>query len=217
MIKLCIFDLDGTLIDSVPDLTNSLNHALAALHLPLKTRLEAQDFVGHGLSNFLKRSIPNDLNADDHIDQLKDLFMEHYAAHCTDESAVYDGIAEALSVLAARGIVLAINTNKAQVFLDKIMRDLFAGVRFDAIIGAGSYPQKPDPEAAFEILKRTGAKTSECVYIGDSTVDVRTAKNAGVTSVGITWGYGAEEGLAQAGADQIVRTPQELADLICAL
>ncbi len=214
MIKLCMFDLDGTLIDSVPDLANSINLVLAGNNLPIRKREDYACNMGKGLSNLIKTAIPEELCTEELFEKLKASVVTYYSEHCTEETVLYEGIAKAIKNLETSGIKLAVITNKPHTFLDKIIKDLLPFVDFTHVIGAGEYPNKPDPSALYEVMKETGAENKECIYVGDTDIDIRTAINAKVVPVGVSWGYQTGEALKKAGAKYIIEKPEELLKIV---
>lgn len=213
MIKLCIFDLDGTLLFTVPDIAQSINFALSQHGLPPMSLPEVQSGIGEGLSGLLKKAMkPDDYDA--MAEDVKKAYIAHHTVHCTDQSFVYAGVMETLQALSRQGIKLAVNTNKPQIFLHKIMEHYFRDIRFESVIGAGEYKHKPAPDAVFAILEKVGAAPGECLYIGDTSTDIETAKNAGICGIGVSWGYRDENELIRAGADRIIHCPEELMGII---
>jgi phosphoglycolate phosphatase len=213
-IKLCIFDLDGTLIDSAPDLLVSANYTLAQFGLPPRTLEQIQASMGKGVGNLLKTSIPPEDLTDQLFEDVKAMYMDHYASHCTDNTIVYDGVYDMLRELQGQDISMAIVTNKPGIYLEKILADLFGDIKFCRAIGQGEYPHKPDPTAVFDIMKDLGVTRDQCVYAGDSDVDIQTGINAGVLTVGVSWGYRSVEHLKEAGAEHIIDTASQLLDMI---
>jgi len=214
MIKLCIFDLDGTLIDSAPDLLFSVNYTLAKYGLPPRTLAQIKDSLGKGVDNLLKTSIPPEEYTDQMFSDIKALYTKHYGIHCTDNTIVYDGVYDMLYMMRRQGVALAILTNKPSIYLDKILADLFEGIEFRCVIGQGVYPRKPDPASVFAIIDDVGCKRDECIYIGDTGVDIQTGINAGVLTIGVSWGYRSVQHLKEAGAEHIIDTVSELMDMI---
>lgn len=214
MIKLCIFDLDGTLIDSLDDLAYSLNRALKLHGLPPRTRLEVQYALGIGVDYLVKSGIPQDIYSDELHKAIKTEHTAYYAEHCTDRTLPYEGILDMLQSLHDRAVKLAVSTNKPHIFLERIMRDLLNTVQFSKITGAGEYPHKPDPTGVLAILEESAVAKEECLYIGDTDVDVATARNAGVGSVGVTWGFRSRDELEKAGALYMIDRPEELVQLV---
>lgn len=214
MIKLCMFDLDGTLIDSAPDLMSSMNHALKRNGLPLVTRDLIVSHMGTGLSNLIKGSIPADLYSEALIEKVRAPYTAWYTEHCADDTTVYPGVSEMLESLCNLKIKLAVITNKPHIFLDKVLRAFFPTVAFVRTIGAGEYPHKPDPAALLAVMEETGCKKAESAYVGDMSVDMETASRAGILSVGVAWGYQNREALKEAGAAHILEKPEELLKII---
>jgi phosphoglycolate phosphatase len=204
--RLAIFDLDGTLVDSLDDLHASVNHALGALGLPPRTREEIHGFVGEGVRVLLARAIA----PHDHLlEPALALWRPHYEAHCLDRTRPYPGV-EAL--LAGAGRTLAVHTNKPGAMARKILAGLGLLPRFAAVVGGDEAPRKPDPTGVLEIVARIGAEAT--VFVGDSRVDVAVARAAGVPMVAVTWGYGSRAELAAAGATAFVDDAADLAPFV---
>jgi len=214
MIKLCIFDLDGTIIDSAPDIMDSINFALEKYGLQTLSLQKMKDTVGYGLAHLLKAVIPED-RYEELEEKIRADFISYYAGHCAVKTAIYAGMKETLLALDAAGIKLAVNTNKPHIFLDNIVSSrLFSGINLARVIGAGEFPAKPDPAGVNAILTQFEVKKSECVYIGDSDVDMQTALNAGVAAIGVSWGYRGRDVLIQAGAAHLIDEACRLIPLI---
>lgn len=205
MTRLAILDLDGTLVDSVDDLAASVNHALAALGLPARTTAEIRSFVGEGARVLVARAIAP---RDELLEPALALWREHYDAHCLDRTRLYPGVDAAL---AGAGRVLAVHTNKPGALARKILAGLGVSGRFAAIVGGDDAPRKPDPAGALAIMAQVGASRADTVFVGDSRVDVATARAAGVALVAVTWGLAARDELAAAGATVFARDAAELA------
>ncbi len=202
---LAIFDLDGTLVDSVEDLAASVNHALARAGLPLRHRDEVRRFIGNGARPLIERSVG------EHLDRIEEVLADwrvHYQAHLLDHTRPYPGIVE---LLAGARRTLALQSNKPGPMTRRILEGLGLLSRFAVVLGGGEAPPKPDPGGVLAILDRLGARREEAVFIGDSTMDVATARNAGVSFVGVTWGLMSREELAGAGAVNLVDRAEELA------
>lgn len=211
-IKLCIFDLDGTLVNTISDLAASVDFAMHSLGLACHTKDEYTSFVGDGTLLLVQRSLPDDLKSDTALlTEAHDIFTKYYAEHFCDTSTVYDGILEALEDLKSRGVKLAVLSNKPDSFTKAIISKLFPNYLFDIVLGArDGIPKKPDPTAENEVISLLGLSKGECLHIGDSDVDVVTAHNAGIKCVGCTWGFRSYECLKSAGADFIIDNPSEL-------
>lgn len=215
-IRLAIFDLDGTLVNTITDLGNSVSYALSSLGFPERTIQEYTSFVGNGTLKLVQHSVPEEFRNDEAvIEHVHSLFKEYYASHFCDTSRVYDGILTALEELKAQGIKLSVLTNKPDEFAVKIMDRLFPKGTFCHVQGArGGVPKKPDPTAELEIMRIMGADPAHTVHIGDSDVDVFTAHNAGIRCVGCSWGFRSRESLVEAGAEAIADKPSQLPEII---
>lgn len=211
-IRLCIFDLDGTLVNTIGDLAASVDFALQKLGLPTHTKEEYTTFVGDGTLLLIKRSLPENLqNSSEILSQAHEIFTRHYSNHYADTSFAYQGITDVLFELKSRGVKLAVCSNKPDAFTKSIVIKLFGEGLFDAVVGAreGS-PKKPDPTAENHIIESFGFNKDNCIHIGDSDVDVITAHNAGVKCIGCTWGFRSRECLESIGADCIIDSPSEI-------
>jgi phosphoglycolate phosphatase len=202
--RVAILDLDGTLVDSVEDLAASVNHALAAVGLPLRAPGEVRGFVGDGARMLLRRAVDPRL---DLLEPALAAWRAHYAEHLLDRTRPYPGIPEAL---AAAGRTLAVLTNKPGPMAVRLLEGLGLLERFAVVLGGGDAPPKPDPTGAQEILTRLGARPEDAILVGDSAVDAATARNAGITFVGVTWGLVARDALLGAGAGTLVDRPEAL-------
>jgi phosphoglycolate phosphatase len=202
--RLTVFDLDGTLVDSLDDLHASVNHALATVGLPPRTRAEVQGFVGEGARVLVAKAVAP---RDDLLEPVLAAWRPHYAEHCLDRTLPYPGIAP---LLASAGRTLAVHTNKPGAMARKILAGLGLLPRFAAVIGGDEAPRKPDPGGLLEIMTKVGAAASETVFVGDSRHDVETARRAGVTMVAVTWGLGGREELVRAGATTFAESAAEL-------
>jgi phosphoglycolate phosphatase len=202
---LAIFDLDGTLVDSLDDLHASVNHALQAVGLPLRTRQEVHGYVGEGARILLERALGPEVHL---LEPALAAWRAHYEVHCLDRTRPYPGIEP---LLAGAGRVLAVHTNKPGAMARKILAGLGLLPRFAAVTGGDEAPRKPDPTGVREIMARTGASPAETVFVGDSRVDVATARAAGVAFVAVTWGFASRAELAAAGATAFAERADELA------
>jgi phosphoglycolate phosphatase len=205
MSRLAVFDLDGTLVDSVEDLHASVNHALAAIGLPPRSLAEVRTFVGEGARVLLAKAVAP---RDELVEPALAAWRPHYEAHCLDRTSPYPGIGP---LLAGAGRTLAVLTNKPGAMARKILDGLGLLQRFAVVIGGDEAPRKPDPAGLLEIMARLGATPSETVFVGDSRHDVETARRAGVPLVAVTWGLASEEELFAAGATVFARSAAELA------
>lgn len=214
MVKLVIFDLDGTVCNTIEDLADATNYALRCLKYPEHTTEEYKRFVGNGISNLVKRSLPDAHKTDDECIKAKKLMLDYYSLHFADKSAPYPQISELLERLLKKDIHIAICTNKSHCMAEKIADVIFGGV-FEYVIGQSEkYPLKPDPASAKEIMERFGALPEQTVFVGDSGVDMQTAKNAKTHSVGVIWGFRSEQELKENGAEHIAHTPIDILEII---
>jgi phosphoglycolate phosphatase len=203
--RLTVFDLDGTLVDSLDDLHASVNHALRVLGLPLRSREEVHGYIGEGVRILLEKAIAPEVHL---LEPALAAWWAHYDVHCLDHTRPYPGI-EAL--LAGAGRALAVHTNKPGAPARKVLAGLGLLPRFVAVTGGDEAPRKPDPTGVREIMARVGASAAETVFVGDSRVDVATARAAGVASVAVTWGFASRADLAAAGATVFAESAADLA------
>jgi phosphoglycolate phosphatase len=202
--RLAVFDLDGTLVDSVDDLAASVNHALASVGLPPRRRDEVEAFVGEGARRLVERAVGGRAEL---VDPALAAWHEHYEAHCLDRTRPYPGIEEAL---ARARCPLAVLTNKPGPMARKILAGLGLLDRFAEVVGGGEAPRKPDPAGLLGLVARAGATPAASVLVGDSAVDVATGRAAGVRVVAVTWGLVRPDALRAAGATELVDRAEEL-------
>lgn len=214
MIQLAIFDLDGTLLNTIEDLAASTNYALTQCHFPVRKTEEYHRFVGNGVRKLLERALPEGEKTETNIDRIKEHFLSYYDAHHTEHTRPYDGIDEVLRQLEERGIRLAVASNKYQKATETLVRHYF-GEAFAVVLGQrDNIPVKPDPTIVTDILRETGIAAGHVIYIGDSAVDMETARRSQVKSIGVTWGFRSEENmLRENGASYIARTPADIIDI----
>lgn len=213
--SLVIFDLDGTLINSINDLATATNHALATLGYPTHHVSAYPYYVGNGVIKLIERALPSDARTPEIIEKARREFTAYYDLHDTDESVPYPGIPELLVDLADRGIKLAVASNKYQRAVERLVPHFFPQIPWAAIQGQKpDVPTKPDPSIVFEILAETPTPKSQVLYVGDSGVDMVTAARAGVTSVGVTWGFRPESELVANYANHIINHPHSLLSII---
>lgn len=211
MKQLVIFDLDGTLVNTIDDLGQATNYALQKCGFATHPIESYPMMVGNGVLRLLERALPEESRNKETIEKMQREFIDHYDKHCVDLSKPYPGIARLLSDLADEGIKLAVASNKYQAAVDKIIRHFFPDIPWAAIEGQKpGVPVKPDPSVVFEILSVAPTPKASVLYVGDSGVDMVTARRACVRSVGVTWGFRSEAELKENFADDIVTTPQEI-------
>ena len=207
-----IFDLDGTLLDTLEDLKNAVNYALRVCGMPERTLSEIRQFVGNGVRNLMIRVVPQ---GEDHpeFEHAFAVFKEYYGEHCNDATKAYEGISELLQELKNMGYVLAIVSNKIDSAVQDLNRRYFPQV--DVAIGdREDLRRKPEPDSVFLALKELGRTKEEAVYVGDSDVDLLTAQNAGLPCISVLWGFRDREFLEERGATTFVEKPMEIAGIL---
>ncbi len=217
MYRTVIFDLDGTLLDTLDDLMNAVNTALTAFGFPVRTREEIRRFIGNGVEFLMARAIPGGRGEPAYPACLA-YFKEVYAAHCEDTTKPFDGVVELLTALREAGVQTAIVSNKFDPVVKKL-NPLYFGDLIPVAVGeheADGVRRKPAPDTVFEAMRELGADPETTVYIGDSDVDMETAKNAGIPCISVGWGYRTAEELMAAGATEIVGDAVALGRLLLA-
>ena len=211
--RLAIFDLDGTILDTLEDLKESTNAALAANGYPARTLEEVRCFVGNGVRLLMIRAVP-DGERNPLFEETFALFKEYYGKHCNDNTKPYAGVVELIETLKEKGYAVAIVSNKID-FAVKELNDLyFKGIVPVAIGEKEGIRRKPAPDTVFEALKELGKTKEEAIYVGDSDVDIETAKNAGMPCISVLWGFRDKEFLAEHGAEYYAETTEEVSELI---
>lgn len=208
-----VFDLDGTLLDTLEDLWRATNTALERHSLPLRTRDEVRLFVGNGVEMLIRRAVPAGTDEETILAVLAD-FKTTYAAICEDHTKPYDGILDMLAALRERGIRVAVVSNKFDAATKKLCKKYFGDLVEVAIGERAGVRKKPAPDTVHEALKELGVTAEGAVYIGDSDVDIRTAENCGMECISVTWGLRDEEFLRQSGAKILVDSPERLLGVI---
>ena len=213
---LIIFDLDGTLINTIDDLGQACNHALSACGFPTHQIADYPRLVGNGINRLIERALPAEHRDEATVLRLREYFVPYYDSHNCDLTHPYEGIPELLQALKSQGHILAVASNKYQAATEKIVAHFFPGI-FDVVLGEReNVPRKPDPQIVYDIL-RSGVATSDTktiLYIGDSLVDAETAKAAGATLVLCTWGFCTEEPLKTAHPNYMIQHPSELLNIL---
>ena len=189
--KLVLFDLDGTLLDTLDDLSEAVNYALAMRGFPNHTRDEYMKMVGHGVRNLVKQALPEEVQGDDTlVDAALADFKGYYTAHIDIHTHPYPGMQELVNTLHRNGVFLAIASNKFQEGTEYLVRKFFPGVPFVSILGnRPGFPLKPDPEIVGEVLRKAGVRPEEAILVGDSPTDMKTAANGGIDAIAVSWGY----------------------------
>ncbi len=215
MIKLAIFDLDGTLLDTIGDLAASCDAVLWQNGLPQHTTEEYRQMVGRGILRLVEAAIPEHLRLPEYVEKVRQDFVAYYLDHIDLHTHPYNGIPELIDAMTERGVKIAVASNKFQAGTERLIRSFFPDVEFVAVLGQRvGVPLKPDPQIDLEIIEAAGVEPSETLHIGDSGVDMQTAHAAGVRAVGVTWGFRSREELAESGADVIVDHPEEILNLL---
>lgn len=211
MKKLVIFDLDGTLLNTIADLGAAANHALVQCGFPTHPISAYPRFVGSGIARLLERVLPESARTPERAVTMRRYFTEYYNTHMADQTVPYAGIPELLSDLTARGIKVAVASNKYQSAVEELITHYFPQITFAAVEGQKEgVPVKPDPSIVFEILGKVPTPKTDVLYVGDSGIDMETARRACVESAGVTWGFRPVAELRAAYADHIVETPESL-------
>ena len=210
MYETIIFDLDGTLLDTLDDLTDATNAALEKFGLKSRTRDEVRAFVGNGIAKLIERAVGPE-GRDKHAEVLAE-FKRYYAAHCADKTAPYEGILSLLQALQAQGIKTAVVSNKADFAVKSLAKTYFDGLLL-AAVGENEevgIKKKPAPDSLLAVMEQLSANAETTVYVGDSEVDIQTAKNADIPCISVTWGFKDREFLLENGAKILVDTPSEI-------
>lgn len=215
MKKLVIFDLDGTLLNTIADLAHSTNHALNKLGYPTH-EVEAYHFmVGNGINKLFERALPEGAKTAENLLRVRNEFVPYYDMHNADDSHPYPGVSTLLSYLQSKSIQLAVASNKYQAATEKLVAHYFPEIHFTAVFGQREgINVKPDPTIVFDILKIANMEKKEVLYIGDSEVDMQTAANAGVTACGVTWGFRPRTELEELNPLYIVDSAEDIQRLI---
>ena len=210
-----IFDLDGTLIDSLDDLADAMNSVLESLGYPTHPRAPYRRFVGDGVVMLVRRALPPEIRDEEAISEYVGMMREEYARRWLNRTRPYPGVLELLRALRGHGLRTAVLSNKPDAATRTIVSELFADHAFDHVHGAlPDRPLKPDPTTALEIAAKWSLPPKRIVYVGDTDIDMRTGQRAGMFAVGVTWGFRDEDELRNSGARRIVRHPVELLDIV---
>lgn len=208
-VKALLLDLDGTILDTLDDLCDSVNFALSSHGHPTHTKREIRAIVGNGVINLITRSLPEGVSQKE-FEECLATYKEQYEVNKTNKTAPYKGIPEALSALRAAGYKLAIVSNKHAEAVEGLYNLFFADLVDFALGNSTDIPKKPAPDMVLVAAEKLGVSLEECVFVGDSEVDFQTAQNAGVPCISVTWGFRDEDVLREAGATLFVHSPDEL-------
>lgn len=212
MKKLVIFDLDGTLLNTIGDLADAVDYVMRSRNLPEHTNAEYRQMVGGGIKRLVERALPAELAANEqYVEECVTQFRRYYVDNIDRHTIPYEGMPELLHKLQNMGVKLAVASNKFQHGTDRLVAKFFGDIDFVAVEGnREGAPLKPDPEIVNNILRLTGISREECVMVGDSGIDIRTAKAANIDSIGVSWGFRFAEELYDAGATIVATTMEEL-------
>ncbi|MBQ5824964.1 MAG: HAD family hydrolase, partial [Clostridia bacterium] len=213
MIDTVIFDLDGTLLNTLDDLTDSVNYALSSLGYPVRTSDEVRMMVGNSVIYLIEQALPEGTEKEQ-FERCLAAFEEHYKTNMRNKTAPYGGVEQMLADVKSAGYKVAVVSNKPDVFTKKLVDELFGEYIPFAIGRSEDIPRKPAPDMVLYAMQRLGSDTSTTVYVGDSEVDVITSKNAGVPCIGCLWGFRDKATLEREGAEYLVSSPSELIETI---
>ena len=211
--KYAIFDLDGTLMDTLPDICDSVNYALAEFSMPAITLEQCRQYVGNATHHLIKCSVPENTD-EETVNAVMNCYLPYYNRHCNIKTKPYEGIPKLLDFLKNKDYKLALVSNKPDTAAKKLADEYFPGV-FEAVIGQQyGIARKPSPDTIFEAMRIMNAEFEDCVYIGDSEVDIITAQNAGIPCISVTWGFRTETELHKNGAMILINSPKELENIL---
>ncbi len=210
-----IFDLDGTLLDTLDDIGDAANRVLVDRGFPPHPIPRYREFVGEGVVRLIQRALPERNQDPATVQMCVEAYRREYARNWNAKTRPYAGVPDLLNALVARGLKLAVLSNKPDLFTQQCVRELLPSWRFAVVIGGSdAFPRKPNPASALETARRLGAPPEECLYVGDSGVDMQTARAARMFAVGVLWGFRDRQELQSEGAQVLIREPRELIDLL---
>ncbi len=206
-----IFDLDGTLVNSLEDIADSMNKVLEANGFPIHDAEQYKSFVGHGITNLVSRALPDSARDRACVGKCRDAMLSEYGTNYLNKTRPYDGIIDLLNELSRMNVERAVFSNKIDYFTKKIIEEIFPQSHFAVVLGSGpELPEKPDPKGVLLISERLNIAPENIVYVGDSDVDMQTARNAGMCPAGALWGFRTREELMSNGARYLLAHPMEL-------
>lgn len=207
--KIAIFDMDGTILNTIEDIADAMNYCLKLYGMPERSLSEIKSFVGNGIRKLVERAVPNGTDPGT-IDEINTIYIKYYKEHCAIKTRPYDGVCEVLKKLRDEGVLTAVVSNKADIAVKQLCKEYFGGL-FDYSLGdQEGIRRKPDPESVELVMSHFGVDRDEAVYIGDSEVDHQTAQNAGIDVIMVSWGFREEDFLRSIGAERIIHEPQEI-------
>lgn len=214
MFRGCIFDLDGTLTDTLESIACSVNKALQEMNLPEITLEQCRGFVGNGARYLMEKALDAKVGNTDRIEEAMEIFRRTYHDNCTYRVTTYEGIPELLANLKEKGVKMAVLSNKPHPQAIDVVETIFGKDMFSWIQGqCDEIARKPAPDGVYYVAQKMGLEPQECLYVGDSEVDIATGKAAHVSTVGVTWGFRTREVLEEAGAEHIINRPEELSEI----
>ncbi len=208
-----IFDLDGTLLYTIEDLTDSTNYALEHFGYPKRTIKEITSFVGNGVRLLIERAIPNGKD-NPNLEECLTMFKTHYSNNMFNKTKPYDNIIETLKELKKQNYKTAVVSNKFDSAVKELCKKYFNGLIDSSAGQRDNVNKKPAPDAVYEVMKELNVTNEQCIYVGDSEVDIKTAENAGIPCLSVTWGYKSIDFLYQNGAETLIYSPEEILDLV---
>ena len=208
-----LFDMDGTVLDTLTDLAAAVNAAMRQFKLPEVSRGKVRESLGNGAEHLIRACVPEE-RPEAFVQQVLAWYRPYYDAHCLVETCPYPGILELMGRLKARGIRQAIISNKGDAAVQELAKRFFPNLLETAVGESGTVRRKPDPDAVLAAARRMGVARSNCVYIGDTEVDLATARNAGMDCIAVTWGFRSEAQLLEAGATCLAHTAEELENIL---
>ena len=214
--KAVLFDMDGTVLDTLSDLTDAMNHTLREFGMPEITRERAAAALGNGAARYLAGAVPEGTPEELQREMLS-VYAPWYDAHCQIKTAPYRGIPELLARLKAAGVGLAVISNKQDTAVRQLAAEHFAGLMDFAVGESAAVRRKPNPDAVLSAMRELGAERAECIYVGDTEVDLATAVNAGIDCAAVTWGFRTREQLITAGATRLFDTAETLGDYLLSM
>ena len=210
--KAVVFDMDGTILYTLKDLQICINHILKKYGYPERTLEEVRSFVGNGIKPLIERAFPAGAEID--MNKLFPEMMDYYRLHCLDTTYPYEGIPEVMKTLRNSGVKVAIVSNKPDLAVNKLSEIFFAGLYDIAVGEIAGLKKKPAPDEVYYALDKMGVGRTEAVYVGDSEIDIATAKNSGLNCISVSWGFKTREFLESVNADPIIDKPEEILDLV---
>jgi len=211
--KAVIFDMDGTVLDTLDDLKNSLNFALEKNNMPKRTLDETRSFVGNGIEKLIERAVPKGTNNEDYRKVISD-FTDYYTLHCKDNTKAYEGISNVIDEIRKRGLLTAVVSNKDDYGVKILCEEHFKG-KFDCSVGMkDGIRKKPSPDSVNIALTSLGIKSNEAVYVGDSEVDIQTAENSDMDCISVLWGFRTEEFLRSFGGKVFAKKPNDILKIV---